>query len=432
MTTVVEFERARGLFQAGRFAEAEKAARALLARGREAVSAGLGHLLLGELAYDGLRYDASGKHIEQAVRALPAAEGPEGAWARYARSCRALWLATRGPPDEADRAIDEVQGGAPPPASSLATPEALLWVNVGLAASVRGRVERARAVVDELFRAVEAKSPADPALLGTVALQCSMLDTDRGRSRALVERALALRTEAFGAENYRTASARLALAQWLLAEARPGEALAEASAALQAIERLGLGRYPPVSSGYCTLGVAALMSGNKALAARNLEAGAALEEKTFGAAGPTTAYMLVLVASAYAEEKNWGKVAAIARRALPALEASDGPELVTATELYLAGLTASGRAREAAAYAEAALRARGARPSPPALPALLTWAVAQGHLAVGNMARAEPWLRQAREAAVAAYGEASPEVADIDQTRRMVAAGYRSKAKGLA
>jgi tetratricopeptide (TPR) repeat protein len=435
MTTLAEFESARRLFQAGRFGEAEKAARALLASGRkagDAAAVGFAHLLLGELAYDSLRYAASQPHIEQAVQGLPALAGAEGAWGRYARSCRAVALAMNGALDEAGRAIEAACEGAPSPADSVSTPEVLLWINVGLAESKRGRGERARQVVDELWQSLEPKAPADPALLGTVALQCGSLGDDRGRSRAMFERSVALRTEAFGAENYRVAAARLAFAQTLVAEGRHGEALAEASAAVQIIERLGLGRYPPVSTGYGTVGAAALMSGNRALATRNLEAAAALEEKTFGVSGPTTASMLLLLAAAYAEETNWGKVSAITKRVLPTLEASAGPELVTATELHLAGLTASGRAREAAAYSEARLRAIGSRPVPAKLRAMLTWSVAQGFLATGNVTRAEPWLRQSRETAVEAYGEGSQEVGGVDHVMRMIAAGYRPKAKGLA
>jgi tetratricopeptide (TPR) repeat protein len=255
---------------------------------------------------------------------------------------------------------------------------------------------------------------------------------EHASARALFERSLSLRTEAFGAENYRCASARLSLANSLLAAGRRDDAVREASAAIDTLKRLGLDRYAPVSSGYGILGVAALLSGRRALATRNLEAGAALEEKTFGAASVATASMLVLLASSYAAERNWGKVAAVTRRALPPLEASAGPELVMATELHLAGLTASGRAREAGVYAEARLPALQGEGVSPKLVAMLTWAVAQGYLATGNVKRAEPWLRKARATAVAGYGEASVELADIDETMRMLAAGYRPRAKNLA
>ncbi|MCU0685053.1 MAG: tetratricopeptide repeat protein [Polyangiaceae bacterium] len=443
--TTVESERARVLFQAGRFVEAERAARRLLAEARQAGDAaaeGRAHVLLGEIAYDGLRYDVSQQHLEQAVALLGKAGGEgspgeagQGEWGRYARSCQAVLFALRGPADEADRAIEAAREGAPPPSPELATLEALLWVNVTLAEVLRGRLAQARHVIDDLWHALEPDPSVDRALLGTVALQRGVMLERAGEhasARALFERSLSLRTEAFGAENYRCAAARLSLAGSLLAAGRRDEAVQEASAAIDTIKRLGLDRYAPVSAGYATLGAAALLSGRRDLATRSLEVGAALEEKTFGAASVATASMLVLLASSYAEEGNWGKVAAVTRRALPPLEASAGPELEMATELHVTGLTASGRAREAGVYAEARLSALRGEGASPKLMAMLTWAAAQGYLATGNVKRAEPWLLRARATAVAAYGEASVEVTDIDETMRLLAAGYRPRARNLA
>ena len=357
---------AHGTFVRGDLALAEELALAALAEGRakqDRAAIGAARLLLGEIAHDSLRYGPAKEHIELAARDLEAALGRDHERTRNARASLAVVLHDLHDDEAAGRELEAAVSGldATPP-SEMSPDLAELFLTVGVAHAALGRIELSRVTLGGLVDALERAGAADtdPARLATALLQLASVvaqDGETGASLSHLERCLELRRRAFGGGNARVAAAAFAVARSHAAAGRVDAARPLAVDAMTAMEAAGRADEPRMSTAHATLGLVLLLGGDTAGATKRFERACSIEEKTFGAAHPGTATMMLMLAQLHAGLRNWGKVAGICKRIIPVLSqrSREAHALATASELEVMALCALGRTKDARASAASAL-----------------------------------------------------------------------------
>jgi hypothetical protein len=415
--------------------EARKLARRVLddaKRRGDAVTMGVADTLLGMVARDELEFSTAGGHFQRGVETLTKALGAGDIETLHARAQRVnLWQEEKRVA-EAEREAAAIVALAPP----LTRPVERRLLNVhvvaaltvsaaGRAAEAMQRLEAIAALLDD-----DALPEARATVLLHVATVAQSLG-DHARACSLMEACVALREKALGEGAPRVAMARFSLAADLIAAGRAAEALPLAQAAMAAMKRLGLEKSPRMSTAWAGLGAAYLYAERMEEATVAMETGAAIEEKTFGAAHLATARMFGMLAMLHTARGNAAKSATLLGRALPALLDAGEPEVEQSVTRYLGALTTTGRHRAASEWAARTLAQRKGRLDA-ATVAALEWAVAQGHLLDGKMQASVAPLERAIAAAKEAYGPEGEMVKEYEYHLGMVRSGAKPQRKSFA
>jgi tetratricopeptide (TPR) repeat protein len=426
---------AQRLFVSGDLAGSKDLARRafeLAKREKDVAETGRARALLGQIAHDELRHGPAREAFEVAARELERALGSDHVETRQSRALLALVHEELQDSALARRALTAAEDGLEPPRAPLAIPQARLWITIAVAHVGLGRRREAGELLEKVVASLESGARSDTVeTLATAYLQLAAALEDGANARRSAriveayERCIELRSRAFGERNSRVAAAKFALARRLLETADVESGFRLASEALATLRELGLESEPRVSTGYATLGVAELMRGNLGAGARHLEIACGIEEKTFGAAHPATASMILMLAQAYAASKNWGKVQGTCARSAPALRGALGHEdaFLLANELWAHALVALGRVGEAADRLRSCLSIAGRRGSGGACRrARLHAFLARLELLAGKRERALGSFEQAR---ALAFDADCSGLAEIEAELALVRGGAR-------
>jgi tetratricopeptide (TPR) repeat protein len=433
-----DLPRAREAFLRGDFATASELARKSFAAAKasaDVAATARSRLLIGHIAYDDLRYGPAREAYSIACRELEQSLGPTNDLTRQARASLSVVLGSLADRDASAAALAAAEAGLQPAAPPMERERCETWLSIACAYAGEGRFTDARGVLELLATTVP---PGDAALLATVHLQlASAIDALGDRRAALdgYQRCRELRLQAFGAENPRVADATLAVARSLAATGRIDEAKQMATEAIDCMTRLGHELRPRMSTGWATLGMTTLLAGDVRGGTQHFETACKIEEKTFGAAHPATAGMLIMLAQVHGSLNDHGKVAGLCKRIVPALENAPGQEgpLVMACELEVRALCAMGRARDAAQrlsrLIEAVARRRVATSEQMAR---LYAALGSAEVGSGRRERAIAAFQRARTLAIDAAGADSDLVQSLQQALALLEQGGEIVSKGSA